>query len=193
MQQNHKFIIMEQTMAKRKKTVKTPLRHKQIHHKHFFTGGVVAFFLTGIILGGFFLMELSARNQFAGIVHVFKPGQVISNAYYDVRLDNVTRGNGQLGSLKPEKDKTYLIVDLYVKNKSSKTLPLFPLSQTYIKDDQGQTYGVGPAMVLQPFQGGDLVPGDKVKGQIAYEIPSSLKNPRFYLEGLSNLPVIIKL
>jgi hypothetical protein len=176
-------------MVKHKKTT---LKQKQIHHKHFFVGGIAAFFLAGLFLGGVVIVDLANRGQFSSSVHAFNPSQVISNAFYDVQLSSATWGSGESGSLKPDKDKTYFIVDLYVKNKSGKTLPLYPLSQTYIKDDQGQTYGVGPAMVLQPFQGGDLAPGDKIKGQIAYEIPISLKNPRFYLEGLSQTPVVVQ-
>jgi hypothetical protein len=175
-----------------KKPKKSKITAKQIHHKHFFVAGIAAFFLTGILLGAFFVSQNSAHRAFADL-HVFKPGQTISNDLYDVRIDDVSTGNGEQGSMKPSANKTYLIVNLYVKNKSSKSLSLYPVTQSYIKDDQGSTYGIGPAMVTQPFQGGNIISGDKIKGQIAYEIPSSLKHPRFYLEGLAELPVIIQL
>lgn len=176
-------------MARTKITQKS----RTLQPKHFFVSGVVVFFLTGVLLGGFFLFELNNRNQFTNKLHVFSPGQVISNNFYDVRIDAVDINGGAAGSIKPAAGSQYLIVDLYVKNKSGKTLPLFPYSQTYIKDNTGKTYSIGPAMVDQPFQGGDLISGDIMKGQIAYLVPRDIKNPKFYFEGLASMPVVVKL
>lgn len=174
-----------------KKNTKLHTRH--LSHKHFFTAGVASFFLTGAILGGFFWSQMANRNRFTTALHVYSPGQVIANSYYDVRIDGVAHGNGEAGSLNPPSDSEYLTVDVYIKNKSGKTLEFFPVSQTYIKDSSGQTYSVGAAMVKQPFQAGDVVSGDQVKGQIAYQVPKNIKNPLFYIEGLASKPVVVKL
>ena len=169
-----------------------PQNHK-LSHKHFFTAGVASFFLTGAILGGFFWSQLASRNRFASALHIYRPGQVIANSYYEVRIDNIARGNGESGSLQPPKDSEYITIDIYIKNKSGKTLEFYPVSQTYIKDSYGQTYSVGPAMVKQPYQVGNIASGDQVKGEIAYQVPKNIKNPLFYIEGLASKPVVVKL
>ena len=175
-------------MAKRKSSTK-----RKIHHKHFFVGGVVAFFLAGAAFGGLLLVTLSHNGAFGGHLHVFKPGQVIANDYYDVRIDDITSNNGDPQSLTPHAGKEFLVVDLYVKNKSTRVTQIFPSTQTYIKDATGQVYGLGIANVDNTFLGGDLSPGDQMKGKIVYEVPKGIQHPQFYLEGLGSLPVVVGL
>ena len=155
--------------------------------------GIILCIIGGIVIGMGSLMLIRHRMSFTSKVQTYKAGKTITSSDYDVRIDSISRGSGEKGSLNPGEGKTYLIVNLYVKNKTSKVLPLYPVTQTYIKDSQGQTYSIGPAIVKQPFLAGDLAPGDQVKGELAYEIPSNLANPLFYFEGLSSLPIIIKL
>lgn len=155
--------------------------------------GAILCIIGGMLAGMASLMLIRNRTDFNDKIQTYKAGKTISSRDYDVRIDSVTRGNGEKGSLNPGEGRTYLIVTLYVKNKTSKVLPLYPVSQTYIKDSQGQTYSIGPAMVKQPFLAGDLAPGDQIKGEIAYEIPSNITKPLFYFEGLSSSPIIIQL
>ena len=149
--------------------------------------------IAGLATGALIYSFTNNRTQFSKQVQSYKAGKTYSNNNYDVRIDNVTRGSGEKGSLNPGAGKTYLIITLYVKNKTNKTLPLYPVTQTYIKDSAGQTYSIGPAMVKQPFLAGDLIAGDQIKGELAYEIPTNLKSPLFYFEGLSSSPLIVKL
>ena len=165
----------------------------KIKPHHFFALGISTFFLTGAILGVFFLHEMNYRNNFATSLKVFKNGQLASNAYYDVRVDKIALDKGATGSLPLQNSKQYLTVNIYVHNKSSKSLAFFPVDQSYVKDADGKTYNVGLAAVSQPLQTGDIAPGDKVSGQIAYAIPADLKDPKLYLEGLASKPVIFQL
>lgn len=155
--------------------------------------GAILCIIGGMLAGMASLMLIRNRTEFTDTVQTFKAGKTIASRDYDVRIDSVSRGNGEKGSLNPGEGKTYLIVTLYVKNKTSKVLPLYPVSQTYIKDEKGQTYSIGPAIVKQPFLAGDLAPGDQIKGELAYEIPTNLTKPLFYFEGLSSSPLIIQL
>lgn len=149
--------------------------------------------VAGLIGGLIGYSVVKDQNQFSKKIQTYKAGKTYANKNYDVRIDNVSRGNGEKGSLNPGSGKTYLIVTLYVKNKTNKVLPVYPLTQTYIKDSEGQTYNIGPAIVKQPFLAGDLAPGDQLKGELAYEIPDNLKDPLFYFEGLSSSPLIVRL
>ena len=154
----------------------------------------IALCLAAGLIGGLIgYSVVKDQNQFSKKIQTYKPGNTYANKNYDVRIDNVSRGNGEKGSLNPGAGKTYLIVTLYIKNKTNKVLPVYPLTQTYIKDSAGQTYNIGPAIVKQPFLAGDLAAGDQIKGELAYEIPDNLKSPLFYFEGLSSSPLIVKL
>jgi hypothetical protein len=149
--------------------------------------------VAGLAAGGLAFNLMQDRQQFGSTARKYIPGKTYSNNNYDVRIDSVYRGSGEKGSLNPGDGKTYLIVNLYVKNKTNKILPLYPVTQTYIKDSQGQTYSIGPAIVKQPFLAGDLQPGDQIKGELAYVVPDTIQEPLFYFEGLSSSPLILKL
>jgi hypothetical protein len=172
---------------------KKSLSSKTVKHHHFLLAGVIAFFAAGAILAGALLVAKRSNGDFGGKLHVFEPGKVISNMYYDVRVDSATRSQGAAGSVKLVDGREYLVVDIYVKNKTTKNTELYPLTQTYIKDESGQIYNIGPASIDQPFPTGVLSPGDEAKGKVAYEIPKGLKSPKFYFEGLASKPVVVEL
>ena len=149
--------------------------------------------VAGLVAGGLAFNLMQERQQFGTTVRKYIPGKTYSNSNYDVRIDSVSRSSGEKGSLNPGDGKTYLIVNLYVKNKTNKILPLYPVTQTYIKDSKGQTFSIGPAIVKQPFLAGDLQPGDQIKGELAYIVPNTVQDLQFYFEGLSSSPLIVKL
>ncbi len=168
-------------------------KQKKLQHHHFFFGGVAFFLLSGAALGFVVLTLLAQRGAFGGHVHAFKPGQSISNTFYEVRIDNVKRSQGNPQSLIPNSGNEFLVVDLYIKNKSNRITQFFPSTQTYIKDASGRTYTLGVAELRNAFQAGDIAPGDNVKGELAYEIPANLNQPKLYVEGLASLPVVVQL
>jgi hypothetical protein len=72
----------------------------------------------------------------------------------------------------PKAGDTYLIIDTSIKNTSSKEQDLSSLLQFTLKDSTGQKYDqtfISGATAPD----GKLEPGDIVRGQLAYEVPTS--------------------
>ena len=120
---------------------------------------------TGTTTGG------SSSTSSSGAKH-FKVGdQVKVGDTYVVTVNSVKTSNGDDFS-KPKSGNTFLIVDVSIKNVSSKEQNLSSLLQFTLKDSSGQKYD-------ETFTSGATAPdgklaaGDVVKGQIPYEVPTA--------------------
>lgn len=86
-------------------------------------------------------------------------------------MNSVKTSNGDDVST-PKSGNTFLIVDVSIKNVSSKEQDLSSLLQFTLKDSSGQKYDetfISGATAPD----GKLAAGDVVKGQIPYEVPTA--------------------
>jgi uncharacterized Zn finger protein len=87
---------------------------------------------------------------------------------------------------KPEKGKRFLIVDLTLENKAAKAANLSSMLQMQLKDGSGQAYSVD-IMASTATGGktpdGELAPGEKIRGQIGYQVPEDAKDLTFVFDG----------
>lgn len=102
----------------------------------------------------------------------FKVGdQVKVGDTYIVTVNSVTTSNGDDFS-KPKSGNTFLIVDVSIKNVSSKEQNLSSLLQFTLKDSSGQKYDE-TILTGATAPDGKLAAGDVVKGQLPYEVPTA--------------------
>ncbi|MGZ3600504.1 MAG: DUF4352 domain-containing protein [Ktedonobacterales bacterium] len=102
----------------------------------------------------------------------FKVGdQVKVGDTYVVTVNSVKTSNGDDFS-KPKSGNTFLVVDISIKNVSSKEQDLSSILQFTLKDSTGQKY---EETILSGATApdGKLAAGDVVKGQIPYEVPTA--------------------
>lgn len=87
---------------------------------------------------------------------------------------------------KPEAGKRFLVVDVTIENKGSTAANLSSMLQMQLKDGSGQAYGVD-LMATTASGGktpdGELAPGEKIKGQIGYQVPDSAQDLVFVFDG----------
>jgi hypothetical protein len=105
----------------------------------------------------------------------FKVGdQVNVGNTYTVTVNSVTTSAGTADAISPpQAGNTYLIVDVSLKNTSSKSQDVSSLLLFTLKDSTGQKYDESlSAGVTTPD--GTLTAGDVLRGQIAYEVPTSM-------------------
>ncbi len=67
----------------------------------------------------------------------------------------------------------YISVNINITNLDNKALWLTPVNQSYIKDKQGNQYGIEMVGVKDPFQGQSYLPNTPAKGELAYMVPDS--------------------
>ncbi len=86
------------------------------------------------------------------------------------------------GMMKPAKGNRFVVIDVTVTNDSRKKTPLSTALQMYIKDADGFRYGVniGASVAAKAkLPDGELAAGDKIKGQVGFEVPTSAKGLMF--------------
>jgi len=105
----------------------------------------------------------------------FKVGQQVKvGDTYVVTVNSVKTDAGD-DVFKPKDGNTFLIVDVSVKNVSSKEQDLSSLLQFTLKDSSGQKYNE-TIVSNATAPDGKIAAGDVTKGQLAYEVPAAQKS-----------------
>ena len=84
---------------------------------------------------------------------------------------------------KPNPNHKFAVLDVTISNNSSAQIPIVPVTQMYLKKDDGTIYYINPAPMVSPLAGGNLPSGENIKGQISFEIPSSITNAKFVFDS----------
>ena len=105
----------------------------------------------------------------------FKVGQQVKvGDTYVVTVNSVKTDAGD-DVFKPKDGNTFLIVDVSVKNVSSKEQTLSSLLQFTLKDSSGQKFNE-TIVSNATAPDGKIAAGDVTKGQLAYEVPAAQKS-----------------
>jgi len=82
----------------------------------------------------------------------------------------------------------YLGVDVQIENKGTKTETISKKEEMSIMTSDGKEYGVAPYVPDPAFPDGELKAGDKARGLVAFEFPSSAKSGKFvFNSGTGNV------
>jgi hypothetical protein len=106
---------------------------------------------------------------------VFQTGEEILISDLQVSVLGVSRPDGN-NLVKPREDYQFLVVDVTIENKGNSVKEISSVLQMYIKDSTGQQYTFH--LGAQSFADGglpddELQPGEKVRGQIGFEVPEN--------------------
>lgn len=87
---------------------------------------------------------------------------------------------------KPKDGSKFIVVDLTIENKSAKAAQISTMLQMKLKDDTGQQYDIN--LMTQAASGGkspdgEIAPGEKIRGQIGFEIPTGAKGLVFVFDA----------
>jgi flagellar basal body-associated protein FliL len=109
----------------------------------------------------------------------YKVGQTANIASMDVTVNSTKTSQGDQYSV-PKTGKQYLIVDVTVNNKSGQAQTISSLLSFTLQDSTGQKY----TEALTSLSGvtppdGSVQDGAKLRGQLVYEVPKSMKSYTF--------------
>ena len=104
----------------------------------------------------------------------------VNNVRYTTKIDEQ---NNEFLVAEASPGKQYVIVDITVENiLPDKTQTISTMMSTEIIDSEGYTYNLdftGLTALDKAFKDGDLLPGMKKRGELAYEVPTSAKGLKF--------------
>lgn len=109
----------------------------------------------------------------------YKVGQTANIASMDVTVNSIKTSQGD-SIITPKTGNQYLIVDVTVNNKSGQAQNISSALSFTLKDSTGQKYteAITTLSGITPPDG-SVQDGAKLRGQIVYEVPKSMKNYTF--------------
>lgn len=121
--------------------------------------------------------QLSSNNV------IGKP--VVANDTWTVTLNSVTMSQGNNMFDVPKAGNTFLVFNVTLHNTSSQSQSTSSLTMFALKDSTGQTYSQN--IIYGGSPDGTVVAGDVIRGNIAYEVPTSMHSFTFqFVPGMGS-------
>lgn len=110
---------------------------------------------------------------------VYKIADQVKSGDYVFSVNSVRKSTGTQ-YIKPADGSIYLIPNVTIQNNSKDKATISTLIQMYIKDSEGNKYTPAIFSDATGKVDGELLAGDKVKGDVGFEIPTTAKGLKFY-------------
>jgi hypothetical protein len=143
------------------------------NHQRLFYASLAILIVSAVLLGLALAAERRTQQQKQPAPQVlFVPAQAVTMGQAVMTIGNPVYSSGSPGFSAPSGSR-YLIVNLTVKNTSSRPINILPANDTYIKDTKGHVGYLTPYALKNPFRAGELPPGEQINGELSYLVPSS--------------------
>ena len=110
----------------------------------------------------------------------YKVGDVVKIGDYTFSVnsfeDNAASGNEYL---KPKEGNKFVKINLTIENNGKEKTAISTMLQMYLKDSEGTRFKQTFLMDQKQIDG-ELLAGDKIKGDVAYEVPKNSTGLKFY-------------
>ena len=103
----------------------------------------------------------------------FNVGDIVEIGDFTITVNGVSSPAGDDFS-KPDEGNKFVVVDVTVENKTTEPAAISSMLQMSLKDQTGQTYDVdifASAASGGSTPDGELAPGEKMRGQVGYQVP----------------------
>lgn len=98
------------------------------------------------------------------VSEVKKVGEMIEVDNVSFGVDAVNLNQAADAVYKPNPGNRFVVVSVTIANKTTQQRPVVPVTQVYLKDQDGNTYFMSPAPMKNPIAAGNLLAGDNLKG-----------------------------
>jgi hypothetical protein len=119
-------------------------------------------------------------------------GQTIEYGNLEIKVYGYSFSNGDSFST-PEPGNQYLVVELEIKNTGSKPEDVSTMMQMKIKTPEGYAYDQAMYFPEPKYPDGRIMPGEKARGLVAFEVPIAIGSASFSFNPLIGNPVLITL
>ncbi|MCB0196672.1 MAG: DUF4352 domain-containing protein [Anaerolineae bacterium] len=115
----------------------------------------------------------------------FNIGDIVEIGDFTITVNGVSSPTGNDFS-KPNEGNKFLVVDVTVENKTTEPAAISSMLQMSLKDPSGQSYDVD--IFASSASGGStpdgkLAPGEKIRGQVGYQVPADLADLVFVFDA----------
>jgi hypothetical protein len=125
----------------------------------------------------------------------YKVGDQVQSGDFVFTVNSVRKDPGSL-YFKPKDGNVYQVTNVTIENKSKDRTNISTLLQMYVKDADSTKYT--PTVISTDTTGqvdGELLAGEKVKGDVSFEVPTTATGLKFYFtpEWLSGGTIVVDL
>jgi hypothetical protein len=116
---------------------------------------------------------------------VFKVGDVIQSGEMTMIVNGISYPE-PANMFAPKDGNKFVAVDVTFENKGTKSQSLFAMMQMTLKDDTGQDYTQDMSADISAGNkspNGEIAPGEKKRGSIGYQVPTSAKGFQFVFDA----------
>lgn len=153
-------------------------------------GVFLIFIMVSMMVTWFALDEGEIRQEKSLFGHYYL-GDEITTPTVTLTVHGVRSDAKGTGPLVPKKGYEFIIADVTFQNNTEKPFDLAPLLFFHIKDDTGKVYNVTAVPTQTNQLSGPVLPHDKVREEIGFEVIKDAKEPVLYFEtGRRDYPVI---
>ncbi len=143
-------------------------------------------FVSSLVLFAVSVILLTAA-LYAGVPHktrqaVYQAGSEVVNGQAKFSINNLTYSDGTSRFTAPP-NKHYVIFDFTVENTSDKPITILPANDTYMKNQEGVVSFLTPYGLENPFRAGDLLPHEKITGQLSYLVDMN-ESQKLYIDAV---------
>ena len=117
----------------------------------------------------------------AVITKTYKVGEQVESKGF-VFVVNAIRKDAGTGFIKPSQGNVYLIPNVTIENKGTERTTISSLLQMYVKDSEGNKYTPTLTQDATGKVDGELLGGEKVKGDVGFEVPTAATGLKLYFQ-----------
>jgi hypothetical protein len=174
-------------MVEKKSTSSKNNSSKALHSKissiktnHLFLVSVVVLLLSIVLLAT--SLWIQHNTAYLAPVKGYPQNVKVSAGEVAVRVDSVSTTSGS-GIFKAPSNQQYIIVGITIRNITQKPINVFPSTDIYLKDPNGNITSLSIYNLDHPYRAGELLPGDQVSGQLSYLVSKGIEQ-KLYVDGI---------
>jgi hypothetical protein len=146
--------------------------------KFMFISSLVLFAVSAMLLTAAIYATVPHKTRQA----MYQPGSEIVNGQARFSIKNITYSAGTSRFTAPA-NMHYVIFDFTIENTSNKPIAVLPANDTYMKNQEGVVSFLTPYGLENPFRAGDLLPHEKITGQLSYLVHKN-ETQKLYIDAV---------
>lgn len=115
-------------------------------------------------------------------------GEVVDTARFSFAVTKIAYDDQGIKEYPAPPGMQFLMIDITLFNKTSSSIYFLPVTQTYVRDQQGNRYDISTApKIIEPSIAGEIVPLIGYNGRLGFVVPKSAEGLEFVCD-LSSYP-----
>lgn len=141
---------------------------------------ILVLLILNVMVGYLVYRMINVNGGYIGVVRLNQQ-QTVDGV--SVKVNGLRQETSYVMNITPRQGKEIISLNLQIENNSSAAFRIFPSINTFIRDNEGQTYQLTLANIENPFETNSIEPGNTASGRLAYMVTSQNIPMKLYIEN----------